>query len=197
MSTEQTEQARLGGVEGNRRLTSTSATVLIVLLAAEGATLLRIGQLISVHVFVGMLLIPPVTLKLCSTGYRFARYYRADALYRAAGPPPPLMRYVIAPMVVLSTLALFATGVALIVLGRDNAGIVGGLHKASFIFWVGAMTIHVLGHLAKLPTVATADLRRATRIPGTRLRAGLLAAVLIGGIALAVLTLPLATSWVR
>ena len=62
-----------GGSEGNARLTGMTGAVLILLLAAEGATILRIRGLISVHIFFGMLLIPPVLLKLASTGYRFVR----------------------------------------------------------------------------------------------------------------------------
>jgi hypothetical protein len=46
---------------------------LLLLLAAEGATVLAIRQLLSVHVFLGMLLIPRAVLKLASTGYRFVR----------------------------------------------------------------------------------------------------------------------------
>jgi hypothetical protein len=38
-------------------------------------TILSIGPLIWWHVLLGMLLIPPVLLKLGSTGWRFMRYY--------------------------------------------------------------------------------------------------------------------------
>ena len=50
--------------------------MLLVLLAVEGVTILFLRPLLSVHIFVGMLLIPPVALKLGSTGYRFVRYYQ-------------------------------------------------------------------------------------------------------------------------
>jgi hypothetical protein len=61
--------------EANARLTAGATVVLLVLLAAEGATILRIRGLLSEHVFIGMLLVPPVLVKTCSTVYRFARYY--------------------------------------------------------------------------------------------------------------------------
>ena len=86
------------GTEGNARLTGTTGAVLILLLAAEGATILRIRDLISVHIFLGMLLIPPVALKLATTGYRFVSYYAGVAAYRANGPPHALMRYLVAPV---------------------------------------------------------------------------------------------------
>jgi hypothetical protein len=76
-----------GGTDGNRQLTAITGTILLVLLAVIGVTILRIGQLISVHLFVGLLLIGPVVLKLASTGYRFARYYSHNRAYRREGPP--------------------------------------------------------------------------------------------------------------
>src|SRR5258706_11399021 len=66
---------RLGGTEGNEILTGATAAVLTILLVAEGITIVRMGGLVTVHMFVGMLLIPPVLLKFASTGYRFVRYY--------------------------------------------------------------------------------------------------------------------------
>ena len=59
---------RPSGVDGNERLTAGAAVVLFVLLAVEGVTIVFLRPLFSVHVFVGMLLIPPVALKLGSTG---------------------------------------------------------------------------------------------------------------------------------
>jgi hypothetical protein len=47
-------------VESNGRLTASNAAVLLVLLAAEGFTILGIRQMITPHVFIGMVLIPPV-----------------------------------------------------------------------------------------------------------------------------------------
>src|SRR5271166_6534802 len=106
-----------GGVAGNSRLTATTGAVLFVIVAVEGATLLQIHQLITVHVFVGMLLVPLVLLKVASTGYRFTRYYTGAPAYTRKGPPHPILRGD-APLVVLATLALLGTGIALIALGR-------------------------------------------------------------------------------
>jgi hypothetical protein len=80
------------GPTANERLTAISAVLLIVLLALEGVTILGIRPLLSWHVFVGMLLIPPVTLKLASTGYRFWRYYTGRPDYVLRGPPHVLLR---------------------------------------------------------------------------------------------------------
>jgi hypothetical protein len=71
--------------EANTRLTAGTAVVLLVLLAAEGVTILRIRGLISAHVFIGMVLVPPVLVKTCSTVCRFARYYLGRGRVPAEG----------------------------------------------------------------------------------------------------------------
>ena len=186
---------RLGGPTGNERLTAMTGVVLIVLLAVEGVTVLFMHPLLSTHVFVGMLLVPPVALKLASTGYRFVRYYTGSRAFREKGPPGPFLR-LLAPLVVASTVGLFASGVALIALGPGTRFVLP-LHKASFIVWLAAMSAHVLGHLVRLSRLATADLRRRERHPGSALRASLVAASLVAGTTLAVATLHLASPWVR
>jgi hypothetical protein len=184
---------RTGGSEGNRRLTGATAAVLLVLLAAEGATLLAIRPLVSAHVFLGMMLVPPVALKLASTGHRFVRYYTGHETYRADGPPHPLLR-LLGPVVVLSTVALFASGVALAVLGPEGGGVLG-LHKASFVVWFGAMVAHVLAHVLRVPRLAAADWRRSEAVAGSTARRWLLAGSVVAGLVLAVATVHLAGPW--
>ena len=67
-----------GGTAGNEQLTAATGVVLLVGLAVLGVTIVRIGSLLNVHMFLGMLLIGPVALKMASTGYRFVRYYTAN-----------------------------------------------------------------------------------------------------------------------
>ncbi len=176
-----------GGSDGNERLTAQTAVVLLVLLAAEGATLIAIRQLFLPHVFLGFLLIPPVALKVASVGWRTAGYYRGRPEYARRGPPPWPLRIVIGPVVVASTIALFASGVAVVLLGRR--GPLLGIHKLSFFVWVGAMSIHVLAHALKLPGLVR------DRLPGRGLRLALVAASVAAGLALAVLTIPTADHW--
>ena len=66
--------SRLGGAPGNGRLTLFAALVLLVLLGVEVLTTLELPAYLSVHLFVGLVLIPLVSLKLASTSWRFARY---------------------------------------------------------------------------------------------------------------------------
>ena len=67
----------------------------------------------------------------------------------SAGPPGLVLR-LLGPVVVLSTVGLFGTGVALALLG-PGTGYVLLLHKASFVVWLGSMSLHVLGHVLHLP----------------------------------------------
>lgn len=184
------------GVAGNARLTGVVAAALLVLLAAEGVTIPFIGPLLGPHIFIGMLLIPPVLLKLGSTGYRFARYYMHDEPYVRKGPPPLALR-IMAPGVVLTTLALFGTGVALLFAGPPSNTLIFA-HKLSFIAWVALMTLHVLGHLLEVPRLALPDWRRSgseDRLTGAGTRTMALGAAILSGGVLALLTLSIAKPW--
>jgi hypothetical protein len=185
-----------GGPDGNERLTAASGAVLFMLLAAEGVTILSIRQLLSPHVFIGMLLIPPVALKLGSTGWRFARYYTGARAYREKGPPLLPLR-LLAPVVVVSTIAVFATGVALLALGPSGRGLVLTLHKASFVVWLAATGVHVLAYLARLPR-GLADWRpRSAHVSGATGRRLLVSGTLVVGAILAVATVQYAAPWIR
>jgi len=175
----------VGGSTGNEQLTLVVAALLTVLLAVEGATILRIGSLLTIHAFVGMLLIPVVALKLASTGWRMLRYYQRGEEYVLRGPPHIALRMLVAPVLVLSTLLVFGTGVALLALDQRHGTLVG-LHKASFLVWTGAFGVHVLAHLLELPRL------RRVRIPGALLRVALATASVAAGLVLALETLPAA-----
>jgi hypothetical protein len=172
-----------GGSDRNEQLTAILATLLLVLLAIEGATLLNIRSLMSVHAFVGMLLLPVVALKLVSTGWRMISYYIGGEEYVRRGPPHLAIRALVAPVVVVSTIFLFATGVALLALDQSQGALVG-LHKASFVVWFLAMSVHVLTRLTRVPRSL------GQRLPGLALRIGIVGASLVAGLALAMLTLP-------
>jgi len=166
--------------------------VLLVLLAAEGATIPFVRQWLTLHIFLGLLLVPPVLLKLASTGWRFARYYLKDAEYLRRGPPHPFLRLLVAPLTVASTAVLFATGVALVLIHPRDGWIIG-LHKASFVVWFGAMGVHVLAHVLKLPRLVGSDYTHRSR--GGYLRQLTVAAAIVTGVVLAIAALPAAHDW--
>jgi hypothetical protein len=181
-----------------------TGAVLIIALAVEGYTILQIGRLLTLHVFLGMLLLGPVTLKVASVIYRFVRYYTGSEPYRRKGPPAPLLR-VIGPIIVLLTACVFGSGVMLAVTG-PNFGFGGPsgwllIHRLSFIAWLFFMAIHVLTYVWRLPRLLAAEARGASlaearhRLGGRGTRLALLIASLLAGLVIALLTVHLAGPW--
>jgi hypothetical protein len=152
---------RFGGTEGNEILTSATAVVLTGLLVAEGLTIVHMGGLVSAHMFIGMVLIPPVLLKLASTGYRFVRYYTGSRVYRAKGPPPLPMR-LLAPALVATTLGVFVTGVLLLLAGHKSDTLLL-VHKVSFIVWGVVFAVHFLAYVPRVVRSLRADWGAARR----------------------------------
>ena len=187
---------RYGGAEGNERLTAMTGAVLLILLAVECYTILRIGRLLTLHVFLGMLLLGPVTLKAGSVLYRFARYYTGSEPYRRQGPPAPLLR-VIGPVIMLLTACVFGSGVMLAVTG-PGYGPPGGwlvLHRISFFAWLFFIAIHVLAYVPRLPRLLAAEARAREVLAGRGTRLALLIASLLAGLVIALLTVHLAGKW--
>jgi hypothetical protein len=187
-----------GGTDGNQQLTTITGTILLVLLALVGVTIVRIGQLLWLHLFVGLLLIGPVTLKLASTGYRFTRYYTGDGAYRRKGPPVTPLR-LIAPIIVLTTIVVFVTGVVLLFAGPADRAQLVLIHKVSFIVWLAFAALHVLGHLPQMSGPLRAVRRPIPELPGLQTGAAgrwiAIAGALIGGLVLAFLLIPDFTLW--
>jgi hypothetical protein len=180
-----------GGPAGNARLAAWVGVLLLVLFLAELVTLIDVHALISWHLAVGVVLIPPSIAKTATTGWRIARYYTGDTSYRTAGPPPLLLR-VLGPLVVLATLALLGTGLALVLLGETRSkdplltltGVQPGvrglervpfpvdvlfLHQASFVLWGVVTGLHVLARI--VPAWRLTVARRPLRVPGAAWRA--------------------------
>ena len=189
---------RGGGTDGNEQLTTVTGMILIVLLAVIGVTIPDLGQLVWLHLFVGLLLIGPVLLKMGSTGYRFMKYYGGNPEYRRKGPPELILR-LIGPLVVLSTAGVFATGIVLLVAGANHRNPWLFLHKATFIVWLVFMSLHVLGHL---PAVGRAlgigrkgDEQLAGAAPGAMGRWVAIAGAVVAGLILALVLIPDFASW--
>jgi hypothetical protein len=143
-----------------------------------------------------MLLIPPVLVKAVSTTYRMVRYYLGAPAYRRKGPPPVLLR-LLGPFVVVLTIVVLASGVALLLAGTAWRSSLLLLHKASFVFWFGAMTIHVLSHMKDTATLAPRDWMRSTRraVAGAGLRQWTIASSLVVGVLLGFLLLGRVGPW--
>jgi hypothetical protein len=174
---------RFGGSAANEQLTAIIAAVLLPLLVAEGATLLNIRSLLTVHAFIGMLLVPVVALKLASAGWRMVRYYTGSEEYVLRGPPHLAIRLVVAPVLVASTVLLFATGVALLAVD-ETEGMLVGLHKASFVVWAGAVGVHFLTRIGPVWRALT------RRVPALTFRMAAATLSVVAGVAVATATLP-------
>ena len=183
-----------GGSEGNARLTAAVGVVLLAVLAAEGLTLLGgVGSYLVPHIFIGLLIIPLVLLKLSSTSWRMAAYYRRVEEYVKNGPPHVALRILVAPVLVVSTIVMIATGIGAVLVG--HGGLLLGLHKLSFIVWGVAFGLHVLAHLARLPRRVAADWWGRDRLSGRGTRRTLLVGSLAVGVGVAMLAFPLAHHW--
>ena len=195
---------RTGGPAGNARLTAWLGLLLLVAFVVECVTLLRLGQLIQIHIVVGVLLVSLVIAKTATTGWRIVRYYLGDPHYREAGPPPLLLR-LLGPIVVLGGLAVLGTGLALIALGESARSalftVVGfrvdavALHQAAFVVWLVVTVPHTLARL--VPAWQLALGRRRSRLAGGWSRGVALAAVVAIGAVVAVPVLGEAGEWLH
>src|SRR5580658_1006216 len=169
-----------------------TGAVLLVLFIVECLTLLNLGGFLTLHVFLGMLLLGPVCLKIGSTLWRFTRYYTGSVPYVRKGPPNPLER-VLGPLVILSTLAVLGTGVALVVQGPPDWQW-HQLHREAFLVWAAVILIHLASYVPKLPRLLSSQpAERARELLAARVtRWLLLLGSLAAGLVLALLTYHLA-----
>src|ERR1700759_2880516 len=173
---------------GNERLTAAVGLLLLAPILVEVATiLLGVHTFMSVHVFVGLALIPPVLLKLGSTAWRFARYYTRSRPYVALGPPQVAMR-VLAPIFVAATIVLFGSGVAMGLVHGQALDWARRLHGPVSVVWLSLLGLHVLVYF-------TRALKR-TEARGGAVRAFALAAAVVAGVAIAVAAIPAQHHWI-
>jgi hypothetical protein len=197
--------ARTGGPAGNARITAWIGIILLTLSVAELVTLLDVRGLIGWHIALGALLLPPTLVKSASTGWRIVRYYTGNREYRAAGPPPLLLR-ILGPFVVAATLGLLISGIVLVGLGPDASHstlltLAGQrvdwvtVHQALFVAWSVIVGLHVLARL--LPAVGIVVSRPAAgdRVDGRIPRAAVLGATVLLAALTAALLLAAAPAW--
>ena len=182
---------------GNERLTAMTGVVLLVLFAAECLTLLNLGKLLTLHFFLGMLLLGPVALKAGSTLWRFTRYYTRSEPYVRRGPPH-LPQRILGPFVILTTVAVLGTGVVLAFQGQGpGSEHWHQLHREAFLVWVVVIVLHLASYVPKLPgLLARRPAERAqAMLAASRTRWLLLAGSLAAGLVLALVSYHLAANW--
>jgi membrane protein DedA with SNARE-associated domain len=188
------------GAAANERLTAAAAAVVFVLLFFEGVTLVRIGSMMALHVILGLVLVPPLLVKLASTGWRFVRYYMGHPDFVRKGPPKALLR-VLAPFLVATTVVLLASGIALVVVSHPY-GWLAVVHRFDFLAWFALASVHVLYYVWQVPGLLRRDLSHRRRYrrsspKGRRLRPGVALGALAAGVALAGLLWPSIASQVH
>jgi hypothetical protein len=184
--------------DGNARLTAAVGVLLLVPIAVELLTIpLGVHTFMSLHVFVGFVLIPLVALKLASTGWRFARYYTRSGPYRSHGPPQTVMR-MLAPLFVAATIVLFGSGVAMGILHGHALVVARRLHGPSSAVWVVLVGVHTLVYLRRALVGGTGDATRRRRrlARGAGARAAVIALALLCGVAVAAATVPAQHRWI-
>jgi len=110
-------------------------------------------------------------------------------------PISPLVLRLIAPIVVVTSVVMLASGVALMIAGPSYRDSLLPIHKISFIVSVVFTAVHVLGHLLELPAPVRADLGPEAGVAGRSLRLMLVVLAIGGGVALGLWALTYAGSW--
>lgn len=171
-------------VEANERVTGSSAVVLLVLFPIEVVTvLLGVNSLLTLHVFIGLMVVPPLLVKMGSVVRRFLGYYRGNEAFRRKGPPPPLLR-MIGPLFFLATVILFSSGYVLFLAPSALGGSLRYVHLISFDFWLLLVVIHVVAHAKDIRRISPRDWSRRARVrlPGVKTRR----VIVIGSVAIGI-----------
>jgi hypothetical protein len=196
---------RTGGPAGNARLTAAVGLLLLGVCLAELVTLLDVNGLISWHIGIGVALIPLALAKTATTGWRILRYYGGVRPYRQAGPPPMPLR-ILGPVVVVTTLAVLGSGLALIAVGPDSGRATlftaPGLrvspltiHQAAFILWAVATGLHVLARAVPAVQLLLPATSSRPTVSGSVGRVVVVVAILALAAMTAAIVLSLSGSW--
>ena len=189
---------RQAGVVGNERLTALAGSVLLVLILIELASAVNLHAGMTLHLTAGVLLSGPLLVKLGSTGYRFLRYYTSAPAYRRKGPPRLPLR-VLAPPLVIATLAVVGSGIGMVVTGPTHTGLLLPLHNLSVLVWLSLIAVHVGAYLWRTPRLITDDWAKQgseNQHTARFLRLSLNLGALLGGVAAAILLFSGTAPWV-
>jgi len=173
-------------VEANARLTVNTASVLLALFAVQIATvIIKPRKALTLHVMVGLILVPPLVVKISSVAWRFIKYYRRDEMYRRMGAPRPALR-LLGPILVLATVTLVASGITLLLSPTAFGGSLRRIHSIAFYAWLVLVVAHVCLHWRDVRGLAMKDWVRRSRtaVPGALVRQAVVLISLVVGLML-------------
>lgn len=177
--------------DGNERLTAAVGLMLIVLSVVEIATLVfGLQTYLHAHVFIGLVLLPPIAVKLASTGWRFARYYTRNEAYRLKGAPQIVMR-LLAPFLVVFTILLFGSGVAMAFVHGSALDLARRVHGPAAAGWLLTLGVHVAVHIGRAVRAVARD------AVGARTRTWIVTGAAAAGLVVGVATLPVQHVWLH
>ena len=168
-----------------------------MLILIELVSALILHTLMPVHVSAGVLLAGPLVLKLGSTGWRFLRYYTGAPAFVRRGPPHLALR-VMAPLLIVMTLAVIGSGTGLVVTGPGSAGLLLPLHGFSVLVWLPLIAIHTFSHILRVPRLVADDWSKPSArssVSGRVSRIGVNLGALLAGLVAAILLFPGAAPW--
>jgi hypothetical protein len=185
-------------VVSNERMTALAGAILLALFVIELMTAALLRTMLTIHVFVGVLLVGPLAVKIGSTGYRFLRYYTGSPAFVRRGPPRMQLR-ILAPLLLITTLVVVGSGIGLLVTGPAQPGSLLFLHGVSSLMWLPLVAIHTFAYIWKVPRLIREDWSKRSpteQVGGNALRLGVNLGMLVASAIAAVLVLPAATPWV-
>lgn len=161
-------------IERNKRITALAGIVLFVLIIAELVITANIDGLRSEHIFVGVLLAGPLVVKMCSTGFRFFRYYTKSPEFVRAGPPNILLR-LLAPFLVIITILVFISGFELALGGHAHERLFHKIHTVGVTLWLPLLAVHIYAYIRKATGRIAYDWTSKSkyRVPGREGRLGM------------------------
>jgi hypothetical protein len=185
-----TDENKRFPIERNKRMTAIAGTILFVLIIVELVITANLNELLSEHIFIGVLLSGPLVIKMFSTGYRFFRYYTKSPDFVRAGPPNILLR-LLAPFLVVITILVFVSGFGLVLGGHAHEELFFKIHAVSVALWLPLLAVHIYAYIRKASGLIANDWtgKSKTRVPGREGRLGInVAAIIVSGIAAIIMT---------
>ena len=128
----------------NSRLTAILGPTLLILFALQVVTVLAgVRSVLTWHVVLGLILLPPVGLKLTSVTWRMVSYHRGRDGFADITPPPPALR-VLGLFLTGLTVPLMVSGITLL----EGPGWAQSpallVHQVSFNAWLAAVVVYVV-----------------------------------------------------